>query len=249
MNNLRKHISQICEELKRIRDKCELTPKMKKNRFWMIKEIKGRITIASLTSLKERKINAIRALKRQKERKKTAYERFKTNQWFDVDEGSFYSHLNNIIKSTEANHHPQYTGKERPPSTNQDATPTTITTREEFEGFWRPIWESASEVPIEADWVKDTETALKQHIIHPSGPITSSPGKDKITNYWIKKMDTFHGDVAAALNTILTERLGIPAWLTVGRSVMIPKKDNPSSPDHRPITCLNTLMQAHHVSD
>ncbi|XP_068690161.1 importin-11-like [Montipora foliosa] len=101
----------------------------------MIKEIKGRITIASLTTLKEKKINAIRALKRQKERKKTAHERFKTNQWFDVDEGSFYSHLNNIIISTEANHHPQYTGKEKPTSTNQDATPATITTREEFEGI------------------------------------------------------------------------------------------------------------------
>ena len=180
INNLRKHISQICEELKRICDNCELMPKMKKNRFWMIKEIKGRIAIASLTTLKERKINAIRALKRQIERKKTAYERFKTNQWFDVDEGSFYSHLNNIIKSTEANHHPQYTGKEKPPSTNQDATPTTITTREEFEGFWRPIWESASEVPIEADWIKDTETALNQHIIYPSGPTTIT--KEIITN-------------------------------------------------------------------
>ena len=146
MNNLRKHISRICEELKRMRDNCELTPKMKKNRSWMIKEIKGRITIASLTSLK---INTIRALKKQKERKKTAYERFKTNQWFDVDEGSFYSHLHNIIKSTEANHHPQYVGKEKPPSTNQDATPTTTTTtRKKFEEFWRPIWETSSEVPL-----------------------------------------------------------------------------------------------------
>ena len=164
-----------------------------------------------------------------------------------------------MIKSIEANHHPQYIGKEKPPSTNQDATPTTTTTREEFEGFCRPIWESASEVPIETDWIKDTETALKQHIIHPSVPIIitkeiitnslknkrnwSSSGEDKITNYWIKKMDTFHGDIATALNTILTEMLEIPACLTVGRSVIIPKKDNPSAPDHRPITCLNTLYK------
>ena len=39
MNNLRKQISQICEELKRIRDNRQLTSKMKKNRSWMIKEI------------------------------------------------------------------------------------------------------------------------------------------------------------------------------------------------------------------
>ena len=33
------------------------------------------------------------------------------------------------------------------------------------------MWESASEVPIEADWIKDTESALKQHIKHQSGTI------------------------------------------------------------------------------
>ena len=56
-------------------------------------------------------------------------------------------------------------------------------------------------------------------------------------------MDAFHGDMASALNTILTERLELSAWLTIGRSVMIPKKDNPSASDHRPITCLNTLYK------
>ena len=64
---------------------------MKKNRSWMITEIKGRMSATSLTILQERKINTIRDLKRQRERKKTAYERFKTNQWFDVDEGSSLS--------------------------------------------------------------------------------------------------------------------------------------------------------------
>ena len=56
-------------------------------------------------------------------------------------------------------------------------------------------------------------------------------------------MNTFHGDIATALNNILTDRLDIPAWLTIGKSVMIPKKDNPSTSYHRPITCLNTLYK------
>ena len=70
----------------------------------------------------------------------------------------------------------------------------------------------------------------------------SLPGKDKITNYRIKKMDTIDGDITTALNTILTERLEIPAWLMIGRSVMIRKRDDPSA-DHRPINCLNTLYR------
>lgn len=60
----------------------------------------------------------------------------------------------------------------------------------------------------------------------------SLPGKDKITNYWIKKMDTIDGDITTALNTILNERLEIPAWLMIGRSVMIRKRDDPSASDH-----------------
>lgn len=71
----------------------------------------------------------------------------------------------------------------------------------------------------------------------------SLPGKDKITNYRIKKMDTIDGDITTALNTILTERLEIPAWLMIGRSVMIRKRDDPSASDHRPINCLNTLYR------
>lgn len=64
----------------------------------------------------------------------------------------------------ETNQQPQYIGKEKPSSAIQETTPTAATTiTEEFKVFWRPIWESASEVPIEADWIKDTETALKKH--------------------------------------------------------------------------------------
>ena len=257
MNTLRKQVSQICEELKRVRENRHLTPKMKKNRSWMITEIKGRITIASLTILKERKINTIRALKRQKEKRKIAHKRFKINQWFDVAEDSFYSHLNNIIKSTELNKHPQFISKEKMPSANQEST--SKTTKGDFEEFWRPIWENASEAPIQAEWIKNVESAVKQYIRQPSESIGitekmvtesiknkrnwSSPGKDKITNFWIKEMKNFHQDIAIALNKIVTDKLEVPIWLTTGRSVMVPKKVNPSASDYRPITCLNTLYE------
>lgn len=116
-----------------------------------------------------------------------------SNQWFDVAEGSFYSHLNNIIKSTELNERPQFIGKDKMPSANQESTSKTTT--EDFEEFWRPIWEKASEVPIKTEWIKNVESALKQHIRQPSESVRitkemvtesitntrnwSSPGKDK----------------------------------------------------------------------
>ena len=77
------------------------------------------------------------------------------------------------------------------------------------------------------------ETALKQHIEQPSEEsiqVTkemifksltkkrnwSSPGKDKITNFWIKRMKVFHQGIATALNVIIAKRLDIPSWLTWG---------------------------------
>ena len=71
----------------------------------------------------------------------------------------------------------------------------------------------------------------------------SSPGKDKITNFWIKRMKVFHQYIATALNVITAKMLDIPSWLTSLRSVMIPKKHEPSACDYRPITCLNMLYQ------
>ena len=70
MSLLRRQISQICKEMRRIRKSAVLTSKLQKNRKWMTKEIMiGKITIASLTILKEKKINIIRATKNERLRK------------------------------------------------------------------------------------------------------------------------------------------------------------------------------------
>ena len=94
------------------------------------------------------------------------------------------------------------------------------------------------------------ERTLKQHIEQPSKEniqVTkeiiferlkikkrnwSSRGKDKIMNFCIKRMKVFHQDISTALNVIIAKRLDIPSWLTSGRSVMIPKKDKPSTSDY-----------------
>ena len=57
----------------------------------------------------------------------------------------------------------------------------------------------------------------------------SSPGEDKITNFWIKRVNFLHQDIATALNVIITKRLEIPSWLTSGTSGMVPEKVNPSA--------------------
>lgn len=94
----------------------------------MMEEIISKITIASLTALKEKKISTIQAVKNQIEKKKAASERFKTNQWFDLNEGSFYKHLTNTVKV-------KVLGRGN----------TATTTKDELQEFGSPIWENASE--------------------------------------------------------------------------------------------------------
>ena len=106
-----------------------------------MEEIIRKITIASLTALKEKKISTIRAVKNQIEKKKAASERFKTNQWFDLNEGFFYKHLTNIVKGTDENSKPKFKNKDKLLGRGNTAT----TTKDELQEFGSPIWENASE--------------------------------------------------------------------------------------------------------
>ena len=91
MQQTRKEISQLTEEIKRLKTNGKLTKKLRRNRYWMKAEIKAPvINLAALISLKEEKINFIRKLKLEKQRKLKASELRKINQLFDQNEGSFY---------------------------------------------------------------------------------------------------------------------------------------------------------------
>ena len=69
----------------------------------------------------------------------------------------------------------------------------------------------------------------------------SSPGNDKINNYWLKTLSTTHKGLAKAINKIINNDIPVPDWLVEGKYVMIPNKENPQARDHRPITLLNTM--------
>ncbi|XP_068723454.1 uncharacterized protein [Montipora capricornis] len=132
---------------------------------------------------------------------------------------------------------------------------------QDFEQFWRSIWETAASENLESKWIKEIRSILQSHAPAQSTEsvvITaelyynsikkkknwSSPGKDKITNFWIKKLTALHPQIATSLTEIINKELSLPSWLQEGRCIMIPKKEEPAAKDHRPITCLNTLYKA-----
>lgn len=71
----------------------------------------------------------------------------------------------------------------------------------------------------------------------------SSPGVDKITNYWMKKITAAHEGLAVAVTEIINNEQSLPQWLCEEKCIMIPKTKNPKAKDHRPITLLNTMYK------
>ena len=71
----------------------------------------------------------------------------------------------------------------------------------------------------------------------------SSPGNDKVTNYWLKTLSSTHKGLAKAANKIINNAIPLPDWLVEGKCVMILKKEKPQAKDHRPIRLLNTMYK------
>ena len=72
----------------------------------------------------------------------------------------------------------------------------------------------------------------------------SSPGKDRIVNYWLKVFTTTHEGISVAVTELINKQTPIPTWLLEGKCWLHPKKPQPKTPDHRPITCLNTMYKS-----
>ena len=154
------------------------------------------------------------------------------------------------------NKRPTYTE----PINDNNQTSDTELTKNDFEQFWRPIWEENKETNLDAKWIKEVKEAINEVIPPPSDDLItiqesdikssicskknwSSPGVDKITNYWMKKITEAHEGLAIALTKIINNEQSLPQWLCEGKCIMIPKTENPKAKDHRPITLLNTMYK------
>ena len=75
----------------------KMTKRLWKNRIWIKKELKGKVSLESLTILKEKRINEIRKLKNERRNKILTMKTRKANPTFDQDPGKFYGHLRDIL--------------------------------------------------------------------------------------------------------------------------------------------------------
>ena len=151
----------------------------------------------------------------------------KGNHTFDQDPGKFYGHLRDILNQDKDKKKPKY--EENRSSNNSKQTSSL--TKEDFEQFWVPIWQNDQEGNLTSERITEVWKGLKEASpTQDNSPITmtkktvyncakkkinwTSPGLDKITNFWIKEFSTLHAPLAGAITTLIKDSSkSLPPWL------------------------------------
>ena len=147
----------------------------------------------------------------------------------------FLKVLRDILKDDESEE-PIY----KKPNTQPESSTLRI---EDFDNYWRPLWETEAHTNLEADWIQSIEQLIKSKVKPTSSNFRflteaftkcvkkkknwSSPGNDKICNFWIKNLTSFHAMLCRALNELIQRDAEFPTWLPGPRTVMIKKQENP----------------------
>ena len=130
--------------------------------------------------------------------------------------------------------------------------------KEDIERFWKPLYENEKEFNKNAIWLNDYKSSLDtitpaefndiepKEITNSSSKFSNwkSPGIDKLQNFWWNKLTSLHPKIANVMNGIVNNPEECPAWLTTGRTTLIPKKSETRNPsNYRPITCLPIIYK------
>ena len=97
-------------------------------------------------------------MKQQREREENKNERFRQNWLFDQNESKFYDHLKSILESVESD-----VLICTPPPKHMRNNETNLP-REEFDRFWRPLWEEPLETNLNADWINRCFQAMESEL-------------------------------------------------------------------------------------
>ena len=108
---------------------------------------------------------------------------------------------------------------------------------EEVVDFWSNIWEKEKSHNKDSAWIKGQEDLRKDLKAQPWRAINveettcainkssnwKSPGKDKVSNFWLKRLVSLHEDLANAYTKVTEHPEETPEWLTEGFTYLIPK--------------------------
>ena len=129
---------------------------------------------------------------------------------------------------------------------------------EEVVDFWSNIWEKEKSHNKDSAWIKGQEDLHKDlkaqswraiNVEETTCAINKSsnwksPGKDKVSNFWLKHLVSLHEDLAKAYTKVIEHPEETPEWLTEGITHLLPKTEETKNPkNYRPITYLPTMYK------
>ena len=135
---------------------------------------------------------------------------------------------------------------------------TNSPTTEDIRDFWYNIWSVPRVFNSETQWLDVLREEHCKDIISKSYEVNAerfqstlkkmtnckAPGIDFIIVYWWKKLHSLHRPLVNLFANIFSNKLEIPQWLTLVRTILQPKnKDTHETKNYRPIACENTMFK------
>lgn len=248
-------ISKATAEIERLRCNGKLRKKGRKNRDELAKECNV-LSVRELVILIERKKTVLRKLSRKRRRKSAQREAKKLNDMFRHKTGKVFEEFKNIIQEDSSNLRPVYKSITKSSSSNVNYFES-IT---EVENFWKDLWSVQARGNPNPDWIKDIEDTFCEIVPEVDEGVQeikkeslwnairkkknwSSPGPDKVVNFWWKKIVSTHHWIRKAFQELINQSCQIPQWFSSGKTFLIPKDGTWSVDNQRPITCTNTLYK------
>ena len=254
VKDLRRKISIAKSEIDRLKENRKLTKKGKKN-LTLLRQECSSLSVAGLVAYMEQQKSALRKLKRVKQKKEKCEEARSLNRKFSQDPSNVYQQFKSIINEKAEVGRPVYKRTEE-----EDQNRQCFDDVEQASGFWKALWEKEGTGNDKARWLQEVKKAIWEKVPPPSeeewilGERTavsvikkkknwSSPGPDKIVNYWWKNAIALHVEVTTSFEAIAKRGEEYPSWFPRGRTTLAAKPGAFSSENQRPITCLNTIYK------
>ena len=173
------------------------------------------------------------------------------NPKFQQDPGRVYSCFGKILEKQHENEKPRY---DQTLFQGQEDASRKFEDIEEASEFWKALWEGAGSGNARMEWIEDVREAMRE--VFPEMPTSelkltgdkvgqtigkkkncSVPGPDVLANFWWKKVDVLHQDMARSFEgTAVCER-DFPLWFSRGKTTLLPKPGEFTKDNQRPITC------------
>ena len=195
IKSARSSLSKCCSELDRLKTKRRMTRRTKQNTAEM--EEVGVLTHHSLVCYIQKLKNQLSYFAKKRKRKLRNEKSRKLNAEFQKDQKTIFDKFRSCIEDDPEKLMPIYEEKVVEKKYLENA--------ELVERFWRNLWEQADSGNPEVPWLKEIEEKFKQIIpnvdegdLNVTNEICwetirkkknwSTPGPDKITNFWWKKL-------------------------------------------------------------